>query len=238
VICVNYSCEIRTKLGVVGLDALLPQGIPRGTQILLIGPPGSGKTLLSLEFAYRSARMGVASTYISLEEPVAQLLCTIGNVYSELDDFDELMKRGTIKLADTELETQAASKEAFDVFLSGINETALSNKSQMVILGSVSHLRPICSDDREFMRLVTSMTKNFRKLGITAVMTLEISNSEAGNIDGLMGTAMFDGIITMRSGMSRDAPQYMINITKMRNVDHSKATRPYEITSHGFNVFQ
>ena len=43
------------KTGVVGLDAILGGGIPRGNVIVVEGPAGSGKTTLGLEFIYRGA---------------------------------------------------------------------------------------------------------------------------------------------------------------------------------------
>src|SRR2546430_13740844 len=43
------------KTGVVGLDAILGGGIPRGNVIVAEGPAGSGQTTLGLEFIYRGA---------------------------------------------------------------------------------------------------------------------------------------------------------------------------------------
>ena len=43
------------KTGVVGLDAILGGGIPRGNVIVVEGPAGSGKTTLGVEFIYRGA---------------------------------------------------------------------------------------------------------------------------------------------------------------------------------------
>jgi circadian clock protein KaiC len=43
------------KMGVMGLDAILSGGIPRGNLIVVEGPPGAGKTTLGLEFIYRGA---------------------------------------------------------------------------------------------------------------------------------------------------------------------------------------
>src|SRR5438309_8506142 len=45
----------QVKTGVVGLDAILGGGIPRGNVIVVEGPAGSGKTTLGLEFIYRGA---------------------------------------------------------------------------------------------------------------------------------------------------------------------------------------
>ncbi len=43
------------KTGIVGLDSILSDGIPRGNVILVEGSAGTGKTTLGLEFIYRGA---------------------------------------------------------------------------------------------------------------------------------------------------------------------------------------
>ena len=43
------------RTGIVGLDAILSDGIPRGNIILVEGGIGTGKTTLGVEFVYRGA---------------------------------------------------------------------------------------------------------------------------------------------------------------------------------------
>ncbi len=40
----------RCRTGVTGLDKMLYGGIPRGRTVLVEGPPGAGKTILSMHF--------------------------------------------------------------------------------------------------------------------------------------------------------------------------------------------
>jgi circadian clock protein KaiC len=48
----SFSRDVLAS-GIGGLDALLGGGIERGSSTLLIGPSGAGKTLLTLQFAWR-----------------------------------------------------------------------------------------------------------------------------------------------------------------------------------------
>src|SRR5204862_7054779 len=41
------------KTGIAGLDDILFGGIPRGNVVIVTGAPGTGKTILGLEFIYR-----------------------------------------------------------------------------------------------------------------------------------------------------------------------------------------
>ncbi len=56
------------KTGIAGLDDLLNGGIPRGNQVLISGGPGTGKTMLSLEFLVRNAINGRKGIFFNSEE--------------------------------------------------------------------------------------------------------------------------------------------------------------------------
>jgi circadian clock protein KaiC len=58
----------RLATGIKSLDALLGEGIPRGSSILVSGVPGTGKTVLLLEAIYRGAQAGQKGVFFSFEE--------------------------------------------------------------------------------------------------------------------------------------------------------------------------
>jgi len=60
--------------GVPALDALLGGGIDRGTATLLVGPPGSGKSTIALQYANAAAARGDHAVIFSFEESKAILL--------------------------------------------------------------------------------------------------------------------------------------------------------------------
>lgn len=60
--------------GVAALDALLGGGIDRGTATLLIGPPGSGKSTIALQYAAAAAKRGDHAAIFVFEESSAILL--------------------------------------------------------------------------------------------------------------------------------------------------------------------
>ena len=54
--------------GVEGLDELLSGGFPRGRVVLLLGGPGSGKTILASQFLYNGVtKYGENGILISLD---------------------------------------------------------------------------------------------------------------------------------------------------------------------------
>ena len=60
----------RLSSGHARLDEILEGGIPRGSISLVIGIPGSGKTILSQQFAFKNAQAGAPALYLStITEP-------------------------------------------------------------------------------------------------------------------------------------------------------------------------
>jgi KaiC/GvpD/RAD55 family RecA-like ATPase len=51
-----------------GLDLILHGGLPAGRTTLISGGPGSGKSVLGLEFLYRGAISGIPGIFLTFEE--------------------------------------------------------------------------------------------------------------------------------------------------------------------------
>ena len=63
----------RVTTGVQGLDTVLSGGLPQGRLYLLEGPPGSGKTTLSLQFLLQGLKQGERCLYVTLSETAEEL---------------------------------------------------------------------------------------------------------------------------------------------------------------------
>ena len=86
----------KEKTGIDGLDKMLNGGIPQGNQVVLAGGPGTGKTLLCMEFLYRGALAGNISVLFSLEETSDMVIENTKAAYSEFTELDRLIKEGKL----------------------------------------------------------------------------------------------------------------------------------------------
>lgn len=59
----------RVKTGIPGFDELIEGGIPKGFNVLLVGLPGTGKTIFALEYIINGALNGENGIYVSLDSP-------------------------------------------------------------------------------------------------------------------------------------------------------------------------
>ncbi len=63
----------RVRTGIKGFDELIQGGIPQGFSLLVCGTPGTGKTIMALEYLYRGALEGENGLYVTIEEPADRL---------------------------------------------------------------------------------------------------------------------------------------------------------------------
>jgi len=64
----SLTVEKRVDTGVPGLNTALVGGIPKGQLVMVIGPPGSGKTIFSRQFLYQGLIEGSPSILLSTNQ--------------------------------------------------------------------------------------------------------------------------------------------------------------------------
>jgi KaiC/GvpD/RAD55 family RecA-like ATPase len=60
---------VRTTIGVDGIDALIEGGVPNGAAVLISGEPGTGKSVLCLQFLLAGIREGEPGVYATSDLP-------------------------------------------------------------------------------------------------------------------------------------------------------------------------
>lgn len=84
----------RVPTGIAGLDKILGGGLPRGRSTFLLGPTGSGKTTVGLQFVVEGLRRDEKCVYVSFQENPTQLdaqLKALGMAP------DEALRRGLLR---------------------------------------------------------------------------------------------------------------------------------------------
>ena len=85
----------RVKSGVTALDALLGGGPDRGTSTLLMGPAGSGKSTIAVQYAVAAAERGDHAAIFAFDESIATLEARTEALGIR---FKEALKLGQVKV--------------------------------------------------------------------------------------------------------------------------------------------
>lgn len=233
---VEKSVIERVSTGVEGLDNLLYGGIPQRSQVLLVGDVGSGKTLLSFEIAYKNAKRGIPTTYITLEENKKALINFVITTFSGLTDAASLIDEKKINMEEKKLQYAIRSPENIQAIVADLIRTTEKNNSKLLIIDSFSLLRALYPDDRSFTRGINYIVESIRNQNMTSIMTFESSEKSLEKAPGLFEESMFDGIIRLNKSSSGGETLFTITVVKMRYSKFRSTLSPFTITPQGIVI--
>ena len=230
------------KTGILGLDAMLNGGIPEKNQIVLAGGPGAGKTLLSFEFLYRNAKQGNNSVMFVVEEDAEKVLENAKGAFSGLKDIDDLVKSGALSIeglsaVSNASESMRQSSYEFGNFVSDIEAIIADKKATRVVIDSTAVLEILVKDPLMFRKSMLALVVDLRRLGVTSILTAEMSSLEKQSLSFRPEFFLFDGIIMLYLSGEEEKRMQSMEIIKMRGSKHSFVTTPYDISPAGFKVF-
>src|SRR5258706_14413210 len=79
----------RIPTGIVELDALIEGGLKEGKSYLVVGEPGTGKSVLSLQFLVRGLMDKEKCLYVAIDERPADVIGHAASLGSDLAAFIE-----------------------------------------------------------------------------------------------------------------------------------------------------
>jgi len=229
------------KTGISGLDAMLYGGIPEGSQVVIAGGPGAGKTLICFEILYRNAKMGQPGVYFSLEEDPKRVLNNAKSTFSELTDIDDMIASKKLIIDGKEPTDKLAAADPsgyeFGKVVSEIEELVNQIGASRVVVDSASILSLLISDQVAYRRSMIEFINDMRRLNVTTFLTMEAATPERSKLEFKPEFFIFDGIISMYQTGEAEKRIRAMEVIKMRGGRHSFVTTPYDITGAGFKVY-
>ena len=224
------SKKPRVETGIAGLDKMLSGGFIPGSANLLRGAPGTGKTLLSLQYLVHGALHGEPGLLISFEEFPQSI---INDALSLGWDLNALQAQGLLHLYFTSPQVLMTSLEAPGGPLS---ELFVEKGIQRVVVDSVTHFTRLTNDQQELRHIYHKLVNAFKREGTTSVLLAEEGRMEAQRTERGALSFVVDTIIILRYVEIESAIQRAIAVMKMRGSDHVKEIRRYEIRKGGLVV--
>lgn len=110
--CDEDSSIPKAVTGVRGLDDVLLGGLPRGRTTLIGGGPGTGKTMLALEFLYRGALAGEPGVMVTFEEQAGAIR---RNARTMGWDLEKLERDGRLVVMQADVPANLVQSGEFDI---------------------------------------------------------------------------------------------------------------------------
>jgi len=219
----EHAPNDKISTGISGLDAMLEGGVYRNSITLIEGAGGIGKTTLCLQFLVANARKGERGLFLSLEEPVGQIVRMMENYGMKHDRL-----RGKFMIES--YVPEALSPLHYHDIVRNILETKRPSNLIIDSLTAMQHVLPK-DDFIQFIRYVQLLSK---ERGLTVFMTSALGTIEAATQSGV--STLSDNILLLTYRKTGHKILNDLTVLKTRGSSHDRTIRTYEITSKGIKL--
>ena len=220
----------RLSFGIPRLDDMLHGGLVRYSSTLVFGSPGSGKTLMCLNFLAEGARRGEPGLYYGFVETPPRLLNKADLVSLNLRKYAD---EGTVRL-----ESRVAAESLPDALVQELFTLVKKHRIQRLVLDGLEPFIQESTDPQRTPRFLTAMDNALRALGVTTLATQQTNTLFGPELNAPLERveAIIDNILLLRFVELRSQLYRMLSVLKMRESDNDPALRLFSITSDGIDV--
>ena len=218
----------RLSSGNTRLDAVLGGGLVLDAITLLVGAPGTGKTILAEQCLFANATPERPGLYLStVSEPFDKLLR-----YGQALEFFDVTKLGRSVFYDDL--GDAVHHEGLAGVLERIDALMKEHQPGIIVIDSFKALRTFAADDAEFRRFLHDLAGRFSVLAVSSLWVGEYEPGEATNSPEF---AVADSVIGLETRRSAERSIRYLSVRKLRGSDFLSGDHVYRITAGGLVVF-
>jgi KaiC domain protein len=224
----------RVKIGIEGLDEMILGGIPQRSLIAAIGSAGTGKTTIGMQFLNTALENDERAVYISLEESRRRVLDT---AEEKGWDFRRYEREGVLAVVDLDPVEMANSLASIR---NDLTRLISDFDAERLVLDSVSLLEMMYDHPARRRSEVFQFTRALKEAGVTTLVTSEASDTDPFASRYGIIEYLSDAVLILQYVRSNNFQEtrLAIEIQKIRDANHSRQPKPYEITGDGISVHQ
>jgi circadian clock protein KaiC len=215
-----------------GLDEILHGGLPAGRVTLVSGGPGTGKSLLGLEFLYRSALSGDPGIFLSFEETADGIR---QNTLSLGWDLASLEKAANLFLMEGQVDPEAVISGGFNLkgLLAVIEGKAKEMGARRIVIDALDVLMRVFDDPGREQQQIFALHKWLTRQGLTAVLTTK--NTKANELSSPRDYLDFmaDCVIYLDQRIGNQVSTKRLQVIKYRGSGYGSNEYPFLIADHG-----
>ncbi len=218
----------RIPTGNPALDEILGGGLVADTITLVIGPPGSGKTILAEQFLFANATGERPGLYLSTaSEPFDKLL----RYGQSLEFFDVAAVGRSVFYDDL---GDALIDDGLAGVLERLDDLLKTHQPGLLIIDSFRALQSFATDDGAFRRFLRELAGRFTALAMSTLWVGEYDPAQGASTPEF---AVADTIVSLETRRTAERSTRLLSVRKLRGSEFLSGDHLYRITAQGLQVF-
>ncbi len=219
----------RIKSGVTALDTLLGGGPDRGTSTLLIGPAGSGKSTIAVQYAVAAAERGEHAVIFAFDESIATL-------EARTEALGVKLTQGT-RGGEVRVQQIDPAELSPGEFASLVREAVERDQARVVVIDSLNGYLHAMPEEQFLTAQLHELLTYLGRKGVTTLMVIAQH--------GLVGTTMTspvdtsylaDSVVLLRYFEYAGKVKKAISVVKKRSGPHEESIRELRFDDSGIHL--
>ena len=218
----------RLASGSARLDAMLDGGLLVNGINLIMGRPGSGKTILAQQYLFHNATAERPALYLStVSEPLEKIL----RYGQSLSFFDKSVVGTNVFYEDL---GQSLNEGGLSDVLTKLVELLRERRPALMVIDSFKALRAYAPDDGSFRRFLHDLAGHLSASRTTSFWVGEYDSADATEAPEF---AVADAIVSLGIERRNDRETRVFQVLKLRGSGFVSGKHAYRLSSDGIDFF-
>lgn len=236
--------------GIPGLNELVDGGFPEGRVILVIGGPGTGKTIMASQFLYKGMYEDQENgIFVSLDESKEHFfseMLQFGRDFQKAEAerkfvFVDATRMSRVlmlkeKLFKEESRSLRGKQLSMDKLIEDLQAKIAAIGAKRVVVDTLAALVYRFPDPIERRTAMLDLIESLADLNVTCLVTTELGRLSLER-NALEEEFLVHGVIMMQTLFSGGTTTRAIQVEKMRGARVNPSLVPYSIDQNGIEVF-
>lgn len=228
----RLSCPVedRVPTGIPNFDTLIEGGFEKASTNLVVGGPGSGKTIFATEFLVNGIHCGENCLYVTFEERKEEFYHNMLRFGWNLEEFE---KKGLFTFLEyTPTKVQLMLEEGGGI----IESIIIKKKITRVVIDSITSFVLLFEDELSKREASLKLFNMISGWNCTSLLTFETNPTDKEKADNRAMEFESDSIIMFYFVRDKAQRERYLEVLKMRGTKHSKKVYHFELNKNGVVV--